>query len=107
MKKCFIQVIAIVIAVSMSSFSAKTVNVYLIYNSGPHYSRNSYLDTWGNPGTYSGDTYLAWIGIADDNGFVNIFEFNAAFDALDTNSDNSLDDESEVWWGTYTLEKTD
>lgn len=111
MKRNILALFAVVLAIGFSSFSVKKVtNVYFTYNSGNQNDRTSYTEK-SSELTRSGDQFLAWIRIADDNGTVTNTEFDTLFEELDTvdDSNNSLNDDIEktitVGSYTYQLEK--
>lgn len=109
MKRNFLALSAIVLAVAASSFTVKkTVDVYFIHNSGDQDVRTSYSQTTSAQSEMTGDAILAWFKIVDDNGTITDTEFDAAFEALDQVNDNlnTLNDDVEgTVSSVYTLEK--
>ena len=101
MKRNLLGLAAVVIAIGLSSFSAKFGTItYLVYNGGsnPQNDIDSYSPQPGEPAAQSGTTSLYWISVEDINGVSNIqdSEFDAAFAVLDSNHNSNLNDESEV-----------
>jgi hypothetical protein len=109
MKRNFLALSAIVLAVAASSFTVKkTVDVYFIHNSGDQDVRTSYSQTTSAQSEMIGDAVLGWIKIVDDNGTITDTEFDNAFEALDQVNDNlnTLNDDQEgTVSSVYTLEK--
>ena len=106
MKRNLLGLLAVVLAVGVSSFTVKrSVNVYFVYNSGTQSARTSYTETQTSQNAISGTDILAWERILDDNGTVTDTEFSNLFEALDTvnDSSNTLDDDIEktVTDGSY------
>ncbi len=96
MKKNFLGFTAVVIAALLSSFSVRfNTVVYFDFISGPHSASSSYTVSLTPPPRSSGTSTLDWISIESADAMIVVAEFNKAFDALDTDLDNSLDDETE------------
>lgn len=105
MRKYIFRSILPLVVVAFTSFSTpKAVCYYFIYISGVQRSKNNYSVQTSNPGTVTGTVRLYWIIICifpsatlgntiDD---VTDQQFEAAFDAYDTDSDGTLDDENEI-----------
>ena len=108
MRKYLIPIIALVMAISLSSFSKKSFIVYFVYNgTGSQNFMGSYEQTVFTQSWIPGTDVLAWFSIDDDDGSITTTEFNTAFETLDVYADswNSLDDDLEVRTGQYQLEK--
>jgi hypothetical protein len=89
MKRNLLGLLAVVLAVAVSSFTVKkTTNVYFVYNSGTQTDRTHYTEQ-SSASAVDGSDVLAWFRIADDNGTVSNDEFNDAFESLDTVNDSS------------------
>lgn len=103
MKKYLLGIFAVVLAIGFSAFTAseapkaneKQTIVYLIYGSGEQQSISNYTQTTVAPAC-AGTGNLCAIRFSDANGVVTPAEFNPVFNALDTNDDLSLDDETET-----------
>jgi hypothetical protein len=101
MKRNILGLGALLAAVVLSSFSAKfNTIIYLDYNSGAQQTPSNYTTKFTEPARPEPDAILDWFSIESVNGSLDAGEFAAAFAALDTNSDNSLDDQAE---GTVTF----
>lgn len=108
MRKYFIPIMAIIVAIILSSFTRSTTIVYFVYSgSGHHNWRGSYDQTVFTQPWIPGTNVLAWFSIEDDNGTITNAEFDAAFNTLNSWAPvfNTLDDDPEVWTGQYRLEK--
>jgi|ERR1044072_1634561 uncharacterized protein YxeA len=106
MKRNLLGLLAVVLAVSVSSFTVKKAqNVYFIYTSGAQDNRSNYTETQTSQSTVAGTDILAWIRILDDNGTVTSTEFGNLFEALDVTNDSSNtlndDDEKTITDGSY------
>ncbi|THU40469.1 hypothetical protein FAM09_11450 [Niastella caeni] len=113
MKRNLLGILSLVLAITISSFTTKkTVTVYLDYNgSGNHDVLGNYTYPASVQNPISGDSFLAWIKIVDDNGTITTDEFAAAYDVLDrsTTPNSSLNDASDTegTFGNYQLERED
>lgn len=104
MKKYLLGAFAVVLAVGFSAFTtsapkadAKQVVRYLVYNSGSQSAIGSYSQVT-TPPPCDGNAVLCVIRIVDPNGNGTITqaEFTPKFNSLDTNSNGTLNDETEA-----------
>lgn len=99
MKRNLLAFFAVVLAVSVSSFTVKKTTIfYYDFNSGDQNVRSNYTQTTTSPGTVTGaNNALDWFSIQDASDNVTTSEWNGVFNALNaTNpSGNSLNDEPE------------
>jgi uncharacterized membrane protein len=105
MKRYLLALFAVVLAIVFSAFTPKLTTVYLIYDGtgAENDFTNNYSQSTSNPGTDPfTSTTIWWFSVSDADGSVTQSEFDDTyFPAADSNSNNSLSDESE----TSTLEK--
>jgi hypothetical protein len=108
MKRNFLGLLALVLAIGVSSFTAKFAPLYyLVYSgAGAHNSMASYAaPTTIAPAPNAGTAQLYFVAVEDINGVANIqtAEFNAGFAKIDVATvDNNLNNEIERTT-TYTL----
>ena len=96
MKKNLLGLAAIVLAIAVSSFTSKKLqDVYLVYNSGTQSDITNYSQTSTTQIAIDGTDVLAWLKVSDDNGIVTPTEFTPKFNAFDTNSNGTLNDQVE------------
>ncbi|MCS3795952.1 hypothetical protein [Niastella sp. OAS944] len=97
MKRNLLGFAAVVLAIAVSSFTAKlNTTYYMVYNSGSQNVMSNYdAPTAEEQDAVIGSDRLAWISIESADSQIDNAEFLAAFSALDANSTSSLDDESE------------
>lgn len=99
MKRNLLGLFAVVLAIAVSSFTVKkATNVYFVHITalGNQQDRDSYTETLTAQTFEFGGTVLDWFRITDADGNVSNAEFDAAFDALDTDNDNTLNDQAEI-----------
>src|SRR5438876_6195117 len=101
MKKNFLALSAIVLAIAVSSFTTKrSVISYLVYKTGATQEKNlsNYNQQSSEPATDPGSTSMNWMKITEDNGSITTTEFNTQFEAYDQTSTslNLLSDEAEI-----------
>jgi hypothetical protein len=106
MKRNLIALSAVVLAISFSAFTPKFSNVYMVYK-GPAFAENalaSYNQQASSPGTDNQTITIWWFKAnAGGDSQVDATEFATAFNALDTDHDNIISDQSE---SADLLEKT-
>ncbi len=97
MKKNFFAFAAAIIAVVLSSFTVRfNTTFYEDYDgSGAHDDKANYVEGQTPLSRPGGTASLDWISIESADASIAVAEFNKAFDALDTDLDNSLNDETE------------
>ena len=104
MKKNVLGLSALVLAIAFSAFTVQRFdNKYAVYSSSPSGTDpqtipSNYTVQTSNPGTISGTTRLAWIRFADNDlgSDLDQSELNSFFTTYDSNTNLTLDDESEV-----------
>ncbi len=104
MKTNYLPAMAVLMALFLCAFNYKpnteirkdkqTV-VYLIYNSGAQNAIGSYTQSTVSPTCIPPRTRLCALRISDNNGVITQAELNPIFNSLDTDSDGTLDDQSE------------
>ena len=96
MKKNLLALAAFVFAVVLSSYTVRVNTIfYEDYISGAHNVKTNYSESQTMPTRPVGTLLLDWFSIESVDGVVDVAEFAAAFAALDSDSDNSLNDEDE------------
>lgn len=99
MKRNLLGLAAVVLAIAVSSFTAKwNTTFYMVYNSGSQNVMSNYqTPTTTSQDAVLGDDILAWISIQSVDTQIDNAEFLAAFGALDesTTQPNNLNDEAE------------
>lgn len=97
MRKNWIATITVAAMILLTSFTTKKdcVDVYLVYTSGSQCDRSSYTETTTAQPTQNGTTVLVWIRVCVPNGTITSAIFDCVIEGLDTDSDCSLDDETE------------
>jgi len=98
MKRNLLAFAAVVTAVVLSSFTVRVNTIfYEDYISGAHDVKTNYTQstTMPVPNRPVGTLLLDWFSIESTDATIDVAEFNAAFDALDSDLDNTLNDESE------------
>jgi hypothetical protein len=106
MKKYLLGAFAVVLAVGFSAFTSveapkaekKQVTINIVYNSGTQNLIGSYSQSTGSAPTCPGAVRLCAIRVVDPNsdGVISQAEFTTIFNALDTDSDGTLDDQTET-----------
>jgi hypothetical protein len=103
MRKYIVNSVALLVAISLCAFTVEKrkteslSSIYLIYLGGNHTLVGNYAQQTTAPDDCWGSANLCWIWIddIDNDGFVSQSEFDYVLSQIDTDSDNSLDDEAE------------
>lgn len=105
MKKHFLSVFALVLAIGFVAFSSfseirQVATAYFVYDEGSKTDIDSYDMQPNAPLPCPGENTVCWIRVqdrtTDANNVVDEGDFNAVIDAIDSDDDGDLDEEAQV-----------